>query len=246
MIKKKRLIFKLENVGIDYGVNDALKVKKLEIHPGTIYGVVGTIGSGKTTLLNLLAGYEKESSGVLLYDGNSYSKNWLGKVKQNENVFSTTDPIHNGQGKTIASYISKTFPKKRNLIQNRYFKKIGFKNLWKRKINEISRAELNWFGMILACECDPRVLLIDDYGIDFNISMEKEFRSSLLKMNRSLGTTIILSAPSEIYLKHFVSVLIFLDHGHISRIRTGYSKHSKKDQNKKRYNKKKKTQYTKR
>ena len=100
--------------------------------------------------------------------------------------------------------------------------------------------------MILACECDPRVLLIDDYGIDFNISMEKEFRSSLLKMNRSLGTTIILSAPSEIYLKHFVSVLIFLDHGHISRIRTGYSKHSKKDQNKKRYNKKKKTQYTKR
>ena len=43
-------------------------------------------------------------------------------------------------------------------------------------------------------------------------------------MNRSLGTTIILTSPSDIYLKYFASVLIFLDHGHISKIRTGNSR----------------------
>ena len=48
----------------------------------------------------------------------------------------------------------------------------------------LSAGELNWLGMIIACECDPRVLLIDDYGMYFNSAMEKDFRNQLLKMNR--------------------------------------------------------------
>ena len=95
--------------------------------------------------------------------------------------------------------------------------------------------------MILACEVDPRVLLIDDYGMFFNNSMEKEFRSQIIKMNRRLGTTIILTAPSELYLKHFASVMIFLDHGHISKIRTGNQKtiNRKQSRNKNYKNKRK-------
>ena len=227
MAKTKRLIFKIVDLHKKYGSYDALKVKRLEIHPGTIYGIVGTIGSGKTTLLNLLAGYENESSGILLYDGNTYEKNWLGKIKKNESVFSSKDPVYNGSGKIVANYISSKFPKKKNLIENRYFKN---SSLWERNMNDISAGELNWLGMILACECDPRVLLIDDYGMYFNSTMEKDFRNQIIKMNRSLGTTIILTSSSEKYLKYFVSVLIFLDHGHISRIRTGNAKSSNRTQ----------------
>ena len=62
-------------------------------------------------------------------------------------------------------------------------------------------------------------------------------------MNRSLGTTIILTSSSDIYLKYFASVLIFLDHGHISKIRTGNNSIIKKDktnhQNSSRKNKRK-------
>ena len=239
MAKTKKLIFEINDLHKKYESYNALKLKKLEIHPGTVYGVVGTIGSGKTTLLNLMAGFDKQSSGSLLYEGKEYEKNWFGRIKQNENIFSSIDPKYNGVNKTISSYVSTQFPKKKNLIENRYFKNSSFKHLWTRRIDKLSAGEINWLGMIIACECDPRVLLIDDYGIYFNASMEQEFRNQVIKMNRSLGTTVILAAPSEIYLKHFVSVLIFLDHGHISRIRTGYSKSSKKDQGRKKYNSKK-------
>ena len=85
--------------------------------------------------------------------------------------------------------------------------------------------------MILACEVDPRVLLIDDYGMYFNGGMEKDFRNQITKMNRTLGTTIVLSAPSDMNLKHFASVLIYMDHGHISKIRPGKSR--KTDRNNK-------------
>ena len=54
--------------------------------------------------------------------------------------------------------------------------------------------------------------------------MEKEFRTKITSMNRTLGTTIILSSPVDTNLKHFASVLIFLDHGHIWKIRSGNSR----------------------
>ena len=231
MAKIRRLIFEINNLNKSYNSYDALKLKKLDIHPGTIYGVVGTIGSGKTTLLNLMAGFDTQSSGSLLYEGKEYEKNWLGRIKQNKSIFSSIDPKHNGINKTISNYVSDQFPRKKNMIENRYFKNSSFKHLWTRRIDMLSAGELNWLGMIVACECDPRVLLIDDYGMYFNTSMEKDFRAQLIKMNRSLGTTIILSSASDMYLKYFASVLIFLDHWHISKIRTGNSRGNKKDKN---------------
>ena len=122
------------------------------------------------------------------------------------------------------------FGKKKNVIQNRYFEDGSFKNLWNRNMKDISSGELNWLGMILACEEDPRVLLIDDYGVYFNNKMERDFRAKITSMNRTLGTTIILSAPSDINIKHFASVLIYLDHGHIWKIRSGIARNSNSNQ----------------
>ena len=224
MSKMKRLIFKVNDLEKEYGSISALSLKKLEIHPGTIYGIVGNVGSGKTTLLNILAGIEKESSGTVLYEDNPYETNWLGKIQTHDDVFYTKEISINKPSSTVSSYIASRFGKKKNVIQNRYFKDGSFKNLWTRSMKDISSGEMHWLGMILACEADPRVLLIDDYGVYFNYKMEKDFRSKIGSMNRTLGTTIILSSPSDTNLKHFASVLIFLDHGHIWKIRPGISR----------------------
>jgi len=224
MSKMKRLIFKVNDLEKEYGFTSALSLKKLEIHPGTIYGIVGNVGSGKSTLLNILAGIEKESSGTVLYEDNPYETNWLGKIQTHDDVFYTKEISINASNSTVSSYIASKFGKKKNVIQNRYFKDGSFKNLWTRSMKDISSGEMHWLGMILACEADPRVLLIDDYGVYFNNKMEKDFRSKIGSMNRTLGTTIILSSPSDTNLKHFASVLIFLDHGHIWKIRPGISR----------------------
>ena len=224
MSKMKRLIFKVNDLEKEYGSISALSLKKLEIHPGTIYGIVGNVGSGKSTLLNILAGIEKESSGTVLYEDNPYETNWLGKIQTHDDVFYTKEISINTPNSTVSSYIASKFGKKKNVIQNRYFKDGSFKNLWTRSMKDISSGEMHWLGMILACEADPRVLLIDDYGVYFNNKMEKDFRSKIGSMNRTLGTTIILSSPSDTNLKYFASVLIFLDHGHIWKIRPGISR----------------------
>ena len=224
MAKMKRLIFKVNNLEKNYGSINALNLKKLDIHPGTIYGIVGNIGSGKSTLLNILAGTEQQSSGTVLYEDKPYQKNWFGKVQIPDDIFYTKKLSLNTPNSSVSSYIAGKFGKKKNVIKNRYFKDGSFNNLWSRNLKDISKGELNWLGMILACEADPRVLLIDDYSVYFNSKMEKDFRTKITSMNRTLGTTIILSSPTDINIKHFASVLIFLDHGHIWKIRSGISR----------------------
>ena len=230
MAKMKRLIFKVDNLEKKYGSITALDLKKLDIHPGTIYGIVGNVGSGKSTLLNILAGTEKESSGTVLYEDDTYKKSWLGKIQTPDDIFYTKRLSLNTPNSSVSSYIADKFGKKKNIIKNRYFKDGSFKNLWSRNLKSISKGELNWLGMILACETDPRVLLIDDYSVYFNSKMEKDFRSKITTMNRNLGTTIILSSPTDRDLKHFASVLIFLDHGHIWKIRAGLSRRNDRNQ----------------
>jgi len=230
MAQTKRLIFNVNGLEKFYGSYQALKIGKLEIHPGTIYGIIGTVGSGKSSLLNILAGVEKQSAGTVLYDDNPYKTNWLGKITSHDEVFYSSNPELFASNQTVSNYVAQKFGKKKKVIENRYFNGGSFSNLWSRKISKISQGERHWLGMIFACETDPRILLIDDYGVSFNLNMEKEFRNQLTKMNRTLGTTLILSSPTDVHLKYFASVLIYLDNGHISKIRSGISRKPQRKQ----------------
>ena len=102
MAQKKRVIFKVNDLEKNFGSYEALKIKKLEIHPGTIYGIIGTVGSGKSTLLNILAGTEKQSSGTVLYEDQPYERDWLGRIKLHDEIFYSKSPLFNKLSKTVA------------------------------------------------------------------------------------------------------------------------------------------------
>ena len=216
----KRLIFKVDRLKKNYGSLEAINVKKLEIHPGTIYALVGPPGCGKTTLLEILSGTQKQSSGELYFENFPYKINWFGRVKRHDEIFYNYGFDDYGTNTTVEKIITKMYGKKSNTIMKRHFSSPKFKHLWNRSILSLTKGELHWVGMVLSLESDPRVLLLDDYGIHITNEMEQEFRSQLKRMNRTLGTTIIVSSPNEDLVKNFASVLIFMDNGHISKIRS--------------------------
>ena len=45
-------------------------------------------------------------------------------------------------------------------------------------------------------------------------------------MNNILGTTVLLSSGSDYFLKQFASVIIYLDNGHVLKVRKGFKKNS--------------------
>ena len=55
---------------------------------------------------------------------------------------------------------------------------------------------------------------------------EMILRKKIMKMNNILGTTIILSSTSDYFVKQFANVVIYLDNGHVSKVRKGYKRNS--------------------
>lgn len=220
MSQRATTIYNIKGLKKSFGDQPILNVRQLEIHRGTIYGMIGPIGSGKSTLLNILAGVTKQTDGTVKFENEVFQTNWLGKIKQNPEIaLANISSISNG---STVSDVVKTIDK--NSLEKRtssYFKNVSMAGLLKRKLNDLSSGELAILNMIIALESDPRVLMIDDYGVFFDKNMEMDFRKKIIRMNKDLGTTIILAAPSDLHIKRVASVLIYLDNGHISKIRPG-------------------------
>jgi len=245
MSQQSTLIYELKGLKKTYKDQTVLNIGRLQFHRGTIYGLVGPIGSGKSTLLNIMAGLDKESQGIVKYDKNQFETNWLGKIKPIPEIKYYNSNIDNKNAKVNNLLSSKNIKN-----TSHYFRNGSLKLILEKNIKNLSKGEVAYLSMVMAINSDPRVLLIDDYAINFDKNMELDFRKKLSRMNKDLGTTILLSAPNDQYLKLISSVLIYLDNGHISKIRSASgktprpsTKHSndKKTIKKKRFNPKQKS-----
>lgn len=227
MSPRSKLIYKIENLKKTYGDRTVLQVGRLQFHPGTIYGLIGPIGSGKTTLFKIMAALEKPTSGIIEYDSEPFQTNWFGKLKKYPDIYFANSNMLQ-QNLSVGQIAKKYYPKKTSNIKTKYFSKGNKEKLWTIPLNSLSPGEKSWINCILAVEGDPRVLLIDDYGTLMDYEMEFEFRKRIQKMNRDLGTTIILASPTDQIIKKFASVIIYIDNGHVSKIRSGVSKSFKR------------------
>lgn len=227
MNQQSKLVYEISDLKKEYGKRTVLQIGRLQFHPGTIYGIIGAIGSGKSTLFRILAGMEKETSGEVIYDGNPFETSWLGKVKPNEDIYLASVEIL-PENQKVSQVVSDTHPKKVDKIKSKYFSRGHQQDVWGMTIKNLSPGECAWLNKILAVENDPRVLLIDDYGTVMDSAMERDFRKRLQKMNRDLGTTIILAAPDDHQIKRFAAVLIYLDNGHVAKIRPGQGKSTRR------------------
>ena len=223
MSPRSKLIYKIKNLKKTYGDRTILQVGRLQFHPGTIYGLIGPIGSGKTTLLKIMAALEKPTSGIIEYDSEPFQTNWFGKLKKYSDIYFANSELLQ-QNSSISQIARKYYSKKVDNIRTKYFSKGNKEKLWTISLNSLSPGEKSWINCILAVEGDPRVLMIDDYGTLMDYEMEFEFRKRIQKMNRNLGTTIILASPTDQIIKEFASVIIYMDNGHVSKIRSGVSK----------------------
>ena len=228
MNQSKNLIYELNRLKKTYREQTVINISRLQFHRGTIYGIVGSVGSGKSTLLKMLSGLLKQSSGTLKYEDYPFKLNLFGKVQPNSeiNLVQLNDKISKQRISSLLKQASS------NTILSQFINNKDSINNY----NKLSNGEKALLNLSSAFENDPRALLVDDYGVLFDNNLEKKIRKKIKLMNRELGTTFILAASSDFYLKHLASVLIYLDNGHISKIRSGesmkLSKHSRPNKKK--------------
>ena len=67
----KKLV--LKDINKNFGSLIAVKDVNLTVEPGEFVCFLGPSGCGKTTLLRIITGFEKQSSGTLMYDNQDIS-----------------------------------------------------------------------------------------------------------------------------------------------------------------------------
>ncbi len=232
MNKRATLIYELKNLKKVYQKRPVISIGRLQIHRGTIYGILGPVGSGKTTLLRHLAGLESQTEGILKYDNNEFESTWLGKIKVPQEIYYVGEHLVS-EKQTVEQLIKSTYQDKSNGIVKRYFRGSISKQILPLRINFLSPGQRAWFDLVLALESDPRVLIHDNFATLFDNEMEFIARKELKKMNKDLGTTVILSSINDNALKKFCSVLVYLENGHITKVRSGQLKKQRGDYSKK-------------
>ena len=240
-------IYDIKGLKLKFGSKKALEINTLKFHNGLIYGVCGNFGSGKSSLLKVLSGLQKESGGDVLFQGEKFKTNFFGNIKKHKEIQYIHVEMFNESSGLLASYLKNNstveqflkgmFSSKINQIKSRHFKHFSLEHLWKIPINKLSDGEKHWLKIVVGVEKDPRVLIIDDYGLHLDPKNEIILRKRLMKMNNILGTTIILSSSNDYFVKQFANVVIYLDNGHVSKVRKGYKRNSF-SKNKNRTNKK--------
>ena len=218
---QKRLVFELKNIKKQYHNKTVLNIKHFQCHPGTIYGIIGPIGAGKTTLLKILSGRINPSVGELQFEGEKFQTNWFGKNKPFDDIWYGSIEDLDGN-KTVSDLLSHTNrgSKKNN---DSYFSAKNQNNLISEKIKNLSQGEKAWLLKCMLHNQDPRVVIIDDFGVYLDKKRQMEFQKMIQRMNKDLGTTVILGSHDNSTITKFASVMIYFDNGHISKIRPGIS-----------------------
>ena len=76
MSQRTTTIYDIKGLKKFYEDHPILNIRRLEIHRGTIYGMIGPIGSGKSTFFNILAGVTKPTDGIVKFENEEFETNW--------------------------------------------------------------------------------------------------------------------------------------------------------------------------
>lgn len=188
----------------------SLKNITFNLPEGYICGLIGENGSGKTTLINILSGLYSYDGEVRI-SGRDYCNHEY-DIKQDIGVVVHGD-IFEAKESLIsnANYFGRFYKKySKNLLEN-YLERFNLND--KKKYKELSKGEKLKFALAFALAHEPRLLLLDEPGANFDIEFRKEFNSLLREFIIDGTRSVILSTHIISDVETFADYILFLKNG---------------------------------
>ena len=191
-------MIRISNLSRRAGGKTILESIDLKIQSGEIFTLIGPSGSGKTTLLRLINLLDTPSTGKIVFDGTDTSENEkirLSVRRRMGMVFQKPAMLNTTVAENIAFGLKFRGVEKSQIDKNvqSALDLVGLPGFSKRKAITLSGGEMQRVSIARAMVTEPEVLLLDEPTANLDPVSAEVIEDLILKINKELPTTIILS-----------------------------------------------------
>lgn len=187
-------IVELINVTKKIGSKTIIDSLTLNIHKGEIFGLLGPNGAGKTTTVRMLVGLLAITSGEILINGKSVSKEFtqaianVGAIVENPEFYSHLSGYQN-----LVIFANMVPHIEKGRIE-KVINLVGLQNRIEDKVKTYSLGMRQRLGLAQALLNQPLVLILDEPTNGLDPTGIKEMREYLRDLALNKGVTIIVSS----------------------------------------------------
>lgn len=207
-----------EGISKYYGKFKALENVSVHVPKGSIYGLVGKNGAGKTTLIRIISGLQQPSAGSYKLYGVKNTDRKINSVRRRMGAVVETPSI----------YLDMTAEE--NLVQQltvlgkpdfseipALLKLVGLSGTGGKKAKNFSLGMKQRLGIAVAVAGNPDFLILDEPVNGLDPQGIIETRELILRLNREMGITILISSHILDELSRIATYYGFVDNGHVVR-----------------------------
>ncbi len=163
------------------------------VEKGGFFSILGPSGCGKTTLLRMISGFQEESSGEILINGESMKgvppeKRPVNIVFQNLALF----PMMNVE-ENVAFGLKRENVSKEDIAKRvkKMLKRVGLEGYEKKKVTELSGGQRQRVAIARSLVLKPKILLLDEPLGALDRKLREHMKVELKLLQREIGTTFI-------------------------------------------------------
>ena len=197
-----------------YKHHEALKGVYMHVPKDSVYGLIGRNGAGKTTLMRLLTGVQRESGGsysLFGVDKNSpeikKERRRIGAMIESPSIFLDLSAEENlkMQYRILGLPSFSSIPEILDLV--------GLSDTGKKKVSSFSFGMKERLGIAMALAGHPDILILDEPINGLDPEAIVEMRELIIRLNRKMHMTIIVSSHILDELSKVATYYGFLDNG---------------------------------
>ena len=208
----------LNNLKKQYNSNVVLDVPSLAIGSGELVGLVGNNGAGKTTMMRLMLDLIQATSGSVTVDTKNVAEDPAWKSVTGSYLDSTF-LIDIYTPEEFFGFVAEAYdisPQELNLRLQEYEALMNGEILGTGKlIHDFSNGNRQKIGIIAAMIVNPQLLILDEPFNYLDPSSQIVVAKLISKMNRYLGTTVVVSSHNLNSINDICDRILLLDKGRV-------------------------------
>lgn len=196
-----------------YGDKRVVDALDMNVEQGDIYGFVGRNGAGKSTTMKIICGLTEPTEGSMELFGKPLGSKGactIGSLIEAPGLLNTLPALDNLMVKAMGMGVRNAKLTCQGLLDF-----VGLGNTGNRKAKDFSLGMRQRLGIALALVGEPDLLLLDEPFNGLDPEATRTMRSTLQKLNKEKGITIIVSSHILDQLNRFANRFGVINAGHM-------------------------------